>query len=188
MTSRPQQRDSQGRFTRSVQPQPIEEQPQQTPQPQASTSHFDRVQHTFIAISTPILSSIPVSQVVSTVVSALQFSTPNSDTPTAPQPKSESIPPSPTCYVPPPCYATEPPLAPPDFNAPRSDNSPPRASLPSQLEGTFIDTVQQPAPDSDNDKQLFPPLPQRPQTPPQPARHCPRSRPLPPLLPLPPHA
>ena len=175
MTSQHQQRDSRGRFTRSVQPQqPIEEQPQPTPPPQASTSRFGRYQRALVAASAPITSSIvPVAERIVNIASALQLSSPD----------SPNILPSHPRDVPPPRYVTEPPLPPPDFDVTGSNESPPCAPSPSQPD---IDIPHQPAPDLGDNEQVFPPLPQHPpRTPPLPAQQLPRARPSPPLPPLP---
>ena len=171
MTSRPQQRDSQGCFTWNVQPQPIEVQPQQMLQLQAGASQLSQYQHTFIAASAPITSSlVPVAKTIARAAAIFQQSASESD----------SDPPPPTCYIPPPRYATEPPLAAPDFNVPGSDDSLLRTLSSYQLENTLINTAQQP--NSGNHKQL-PQYPQHPQTLPQPAQQLLHQRLLPPLLP-----
>ncbi len=123
MTFRPQQRDSRGRFIQSVQLPSIEEQPAPIPPPQIGgpLSHF---QHAIIALSTPLQSSVPVSEALANLAAALRSNSPNTDPPTTSQPKPANIPPSPTRYVPPPRYVTDPPLPRPDFNAPGSGESP----------------------------------------------------------------
>ena len=129
MPSRSLQRDSRGRFSRSIQPeteQPIEppqpedqldQLPQNEPPPQAAQP-LEYLQRAVIALSTPLANL--ASAFRSTLPGATRPATSQTEPPNIPAPR----------YVPPPRYVTDSPLPRPDFNAPGSSESLPRESTP----------------------------------------------------------
>jgi len=107
-----QQRDPQGHFTISAQPQ---QQPPPTPAP-ASTTGPTRFQCALVAVSLPFHLAVPILEAVACATAIFQKSSP--DTPTTPLPNLEDLVSSPTHYIPLPCYITDPPIAQLDFGTP----------------------------------------------------------------------
>jgi len=165
-----QQRDPQGRFTISTQPQ---QQPPPTPAP-ASTTGPTRFQCALVAVSSPFHLAVPILEAVARATAIFQESLP--DTPTIPLPDSEDLAPSLTRYVPPLHYVTDPPIARLDFGTPRPNGDAPlvpqQPAFAFMEEEVFFANSEQPQP-----PMLLPPRP--PRSMPQPPRQLTHTRPAP---------
>src|SRR6267142_3663431 len=183
-----QRRDSHGRFIRNVSP-PQQEPSPPTPSPAPAFSRPNRLQRILTAATTPLTSSVPISEFVANIAMAFHTISPKQDALAASAAPVDS-PSSLVRPIPPPGYVSNPPLPRPDFNAPGSDESSP----PAALNNAFINDediednhyLQPYTPDSDDasassdDDQLLPQAlpPLQSQTPPHSTFHI-RALPLP---------
>src|SRR6267142_4112244 len=119
MHSHRQQQDSHGWFIQNVSP-PQQEPSLPTPSPAPAFSRPNCLQHILAAATTPLTSSVPISEFVANIATAFHTISPEQDALAASAVPVNS-PSSLVRPIPPPGYISNPPLPRPDFNAPGSN-------------------------------------------------------------------